>query len=61
MRFILALGVVLAANSTVQAAHLDVPQVQRATFTVHTITQGLSHPWSLTLASRWPHAGNKAL
>ena len=46
MRLILALGVVLAANSTVQAADLTFPS-SAGNLTVHTVAQGLSHPWSL--------------
>ncbi|MGB7855217.1 MAG: PQQ-dependent sugar dehydrogenase, partial [Pseudolabrys sp.] len=46
MRLILALGVVLAANSTVQAADPTFPS-SAGNLTVHTVAQGLSHPWSL--------------
>ena len=46
MRSILALGVVLATNSTVQAADPTFPS-SAGNLTVHTVAQGLSHPWSL--------------
>src|SRR4026209_580090 len=46
MRLILALGVALAANSAGHAADPTFPSSAR-NLTVHTVAQGLSHPWSL--------------
>ena len=46
MRSILALGVVLATSSTVQAADPTFPS-SAGNLAVHTVAQGLSHPWSL--------------
>ncbi len=46
MRLILALGVVLATSSAVQAADPTFPS-SAGNLTVHTVAQGLSHPWSL--------------
>ena len=46
MRSIVALGVVLATSSTVQAADPTFPS-SAGNLAVHTVAQGLSHPWSL--------------
>ena len=46
MRSVLALGVVLATSSTVQAADPTFPS-SAGNLAVHTVAQGLSHPWSL--------------
>ena len=46
MRSILALGVVLATSSTVQAADPTFPS-SAGNLAVHTVAQSLSHPWSL--------------
>jgi len=46
VRLILALGVVLTAHGAVQAADPTFPS-SAGTLVVHTVAQGLSHPWSL--------------
>jgi len=46
MRSILALAVVLAISGTVQAADPTFPS-SAGKLAVHTVAQGLSHPWSL--------------
>ena len=46
MRSIVAFGVVLATSSTVQAADPTFPS-SAGNLAVHTVAQGLSHPWSL--------------
>ena len=46
MRSILALGVVLATSSAVQAVDPTFPS-SAGNLAVHTVAQGLSHPWSL--------------
>ena len=46
MRSIVALGVVLATSSIVQAADPTFPS-SAGNLAVHTVAQGLSHPWSL--------------
>jgi aldose sugar dehydrogenase len=46
MRSILALGLVLATSSTAQAADPTFPS-SAGNLAVHTVAQGLSHPWSL--------------
>ena len=46
MRLILAVGVVLAANGAGRAADPTFPS-SAGDLTVHTVAQGLSHPWAL--------------
>src|SRR5262245_6803118 len=46
MRLILALGTVLAAANAVHAADPTFPS-SAGNLAVHTVAQGLSHPWSL--------------
>jgi glucose/arabinose dehydrogenase len=46
MRSVLALSVVLAASGAVQAADPTFPS-SAGKLAVHTVAQGLSHPWSL--------------
>ena len=46
MRSIVAFGVVLVTSSAVQAADPTFPS-SAGNLAVHTVAQGLSHPWSL--------------